>query len=141
MSLTNDFRLPRDLLPRHYDLTIKTDLISKSYSGTVHIVLCVCEPTNKVVLNALGLNPGDGSLLLSDGKVLVPIAQAEDSVSERLTFVYPATLPVGSDVVLRIAFQRAMTISMEGYFLSPYEDKDKFFSLSFLAVSQSNLTT
>ncbi|KAH8824048.1 peptidase family M1-domain-containing protein [Flagelloscypha sp. PMI_526] len=129
----SEFRLPQDVVPRHYDLTIRTDLPAKQYRGFVNIRLGVEQETKKIVFNALDINVGDGSVLVDEDNILVPIGQAEDKASQRVTFYYPTALPVGKDVTLRITFFKTMNTQVEGYYLSSYEDPGKWFSMTFLA--------
>lgn len=48
-------RLPKNVVPAHYFLTIVPDLNTFEFSGDVTINVCVREKTNTVVLNALDI--------------------------------------------------------------------------------------
>jgi aminopeptidase 2 len=125
----SEYRLPTHISPTHYDLTILTDLEQLKFMGTVEIDLTVSHATSRIVLNVTtDIELRDISLSLPDGQTtLVPISQATDKVSERLTLVFPAALVAGSSAKLFVAFAGALTGSMVGYYRSlttgPDEDK------------------
>ncbi|NOX31070.1 MAG: hypothetical protein GXP35_13635, partial [Actinobacteria bacterium] len=51
-------RLPRNVLPRRYDIDLEPALESASFIGTVRISLDVVEPADCIVLNAAELSIG-----------------------------------------------------------------------------------
>ncbi|KAJ7441762.1 leucyl aminopeptidase [Mycena galericulata] len=123
----SEYRLPTDVSPSHYDLTILTDLEELKFAGTVEIDLAIHNTTSRIVLNVSELQLQDISLTLQDGQALIPTTQATDKLSERVTLVFPAALEPGSTVKLFIAFTGALTGSMVGYYrsLTTGADEDK----------------
>ena len=53
--VSDPYRLPRHVIPTHYDLRIEPDLHSHSFTGHEVITLTVIEPTSEVLLNATEL--------------------------------------------------------------------------------------
>lgn len=45
-------QLPRTTIPSHYDLVIRTDLVSRTFSGTCEILIRVNEPTPFITIHA-----------------------------------------------------------------------------------------
>ena len=48
-------RLPRSVLPTHYELTFAPDFATDRFDGEAMIHVIVLEPTQEVVLNAVAL--------------------------------------------------------------------------------------
>ncbi|KAJ6487746.1 leucyl aminopeptidase [Mycena sanguinolenta] len=123
----SQYRLPTDLSPTHYNLTVLTDLKELKFLGTVEIDLAVRNATSRIVLNVADLELHDISISHEDGQTFIPISEANDKLSERLTLVFPALLTVGATARLFIAFSGVLTGSMVGYYRSvttgPDEEK------------------
>jgi hypothetical protein len=51
----HDYRLPRTVIPRRYDLRIEPDLPSASFAGAETVAVDVVEAVREVVLNAADL--------------------------------------------------------------------------------------
>ncbi|KAI0713398.1 peptidase family M1-domain-containing protein [Earliella scabrosa] len=117
-----DYRLPTDVKPSHYDLTVWTDLDNNKFEGVVHVDLDVKEETAKLVLNTASLELGDVSLQsgTSDGAAEVQNATARefDETNERGTFSFAKALPAGSKARLSVAFKGELTGDMLGYYRS-----------------------
>lgn len=54
-QLKGRHRLPTWVVPKHYDLTLNSDLSASNFTGTVLIHFSVLDPTRYLVLNSLGL--------------------------------------------------------------------------------------
>ncbi|KAJ7741960.1 leucyl aminopeptidase [Mycena maculata] len=123
----SEYRLPTDVSPTHYDLTVLTDLEGLNFGGTVEIDLAIRNATSRIVLNAADLELQNIYISLEDGKALIPISEAADKLSERVTLLLPVALTAGSRARLFIAFTGQLTGSMVGYYRSlttgPDEDK------------------
>jgi hypothetical protein len=57
-TLQNQYRLPVDVKPIHYDVTIRTDLEKTEYQGFVKISLDIKKDTSRIVLNSSELKLG-----------------------------------------------------------------------------------
>jgi aminopeptidase 2 len=116
------YRLPTDVRPRHYNLTIRTDLEKEKFSGFVKIDLDVVETTKVVTFNAAAvLNLGPATLVASSGAELAPVETKFDPGTERATLIFAEELPAGSKATLRVGFWSALTDSMSGYYKSTWE--------------------
>ncbi|KAG6821168.1 hypothetical protein H0H93_005388 [Arthromyces matolae] len=123
VSKSNDeYRLPTNVKPSHYDLTIKTDLEKLEFEGFVSIRLDVHKETSTVTLNANALELGKASIY-SDGLNLEQeeTAKAFNADAQRVTYSFAQPLPAGSKAELKIGFSGKLLGSMTGYYKSLYE--------------------
>ncbi|KAF8841202.1 hypothetical protein BDN67DRAFT_902084 [Paxillus ammoniavirescens] len=119
---TGDFRLPLDVKPIHYDLTVKTDLKHETFEGLVKINLEVKDETSSLVFNVADLEISDVSLYSHALETQqVDTSRSFDSDAERGTFSFHTALPAGSGATLSIAFSGKLTGAMMGYYKSTYE--------------------
>ena len=125
---TQWFRLPADVRPVHYDLTILSDLDNLQFQGVVTAQLEVVNDTDRVQFNAAE------SLRVS--KVLVggdaakaahtELVQPEvDGKHERVSAQLHTTAPRGSRLSLSVAFAREIDASMMGYYHSTWEHQGR----------------
>jgi aminopeptidase 2 len=131
-SLT-EFRLPTDVRPTHYDLTIRTDLEKQTFDGFVVAHLDVHSETDKLEFHAAELNLGNATAF-SDALQTEQLdtSRAFEKEQERTILHFATPFPVGSKVQLRIAFDGVLTGSMMGYYKSKYEvdGATKYYSLT-----------
>lgn len=119
---SDDFRLPLDVKPKHYDLTIKTDLSRDVYEGVVNVDLEVKKQTSTIVLNVADLDISDVILHSHALQNEQPdTTRSLDAKSERVTFCFPNALPASSEATLSITFSGKLSGSMMGYYKSSYQ--------------------
>ncbi|MFV1990565.1 MAG: hypothetical protein ACC652_07475, partial [Acidimicrobiales bacterium] len=63
MAHTDQYRLPRTIVPSRYTLILEPDLAEATFSGSVTIDVDVTSPTNEILLNALDLNIADAAIV------------------------------------------------------------------------------
>ncbi|MCL1597595.1 MAG: hypothetical protein M3094_00300, partial [Actinomycetia bacterium] len=61
-----DYRLPRTVIPSHYEITIEPDLDAATFSGSVVIDVDVEESVTEIVLNAIELDIESASITVGD---------------------------------------------------------------------------
>ncbi|KAI0253583.1 leucyl aminopeptidase [Lactifluus subvellereus] len=117
------YRLPTDIRPRHYDLTIRTDLQKERFTGFVKIDLDVVKATKIVTFNAAAeLVLGPATLVLTpSGAELAPAETKFDGASQRASLVFAEELPAGAQATLRIGFEAVLTDRMTGYYKSTWD--------------------
>ncbi|KAJ2992947.1 hypothetical protein NUW54_g7816 [Trametes sanguinea] len=90
-------RLPTDVVPSHYDLTIHTDLENATFNGRL----------------------SDISLQVADRQdTCMALESASDSLADRGIIVFPEELPEDSDARLTINFKGRLTRSLRGYYMA-----------------------
>ena len=111
----NPFRLPRTVVPSHYDLVLEPDLEHSSFRGTASITIDVRETTRAIVLNANELTLREASV---DGESL---AISADAVQERATLTATAELQPGQHT-LAISFDGTLNDKLRGWYRSTFVD-------------------
>ncbi|KAH9942750.1 peptidase family M1-domain-containing protein [Amylocystis lapponica] len=115
----DSYRLPTDVKPTHYDLTIRTDLETLTFDGIVKIHLDVLKTTSRIALHTNLLELEDVSLASDASQAeQAPSSSAFDAANERSAFVFADALPAGSKAQLKIAFGGKLTSDLVGYYRS-----------------------
>jgi aminopeptidase 2 len=133
LSSLTEFRLPTDVRPTHYDLTIRTDLEKQTFDGFVVAHLDVHSETEKLEFHAAELNLGNATAFCDALQTeQVDASRAFEKEQERTILHFATPFPAGSKVQLRIAFNGVLTGSMMGYYKSKYEvdGATKYYSLT-----------
>ncbi|KAA1467278.1 leucyl aminopeptidase [Dentipellis sp. KUC8613] len=115
-----EFRLPTDVRPTHYDLTVRTDLENENFDAVVRVDLDIVRPTDTIVLNAAP-NVKLGAVSVTAAGLagpLTPTETAYDAPSERATFKLGQSLQAGTKASLRVAYSSILDGSMMGYYRS-----------------------
>ncbi|KAJ7911598.1 leucyl aminopeptidase [Mycena leptocephala] len=112
------YRLPTNVKPSHYDLTIWTDLKSLEFGGFVSIDLDVLEETSTIILNCSDdLNLGNASIYCA-GLQSIQVAEREQG---QLTLNVLTALPAGSKAQLKIYYDAKLR-DMTGYYKSSWKN-------------------
>ena len=128
MSTSTDgsqwFRLPADVRPAHYDLTILSDLDLLDFQGAADISLTVLHPTRKLAFNA-GKSLELSDVLVSWDDKQERVKPAVDSEHERATVTLGEELPKGAHVTLTAGFRGKIDDSMMGFYRSSWEHEER----------------
>ncbi|KIL68636.1 hypothetical protein M378DRAFT_71638 [Amanita muscaria Koide BX008] len=133
MSTQNQYRLPGDVKPTHYDVTIRTDLKKLEFQGFVKISLDIKNETSCITLNSTELKLSKTTVHCDDLPTpLEPSSQQYNAAQERIQYNFPTPLPAGSQAELRIGFEGKLTGGMVGYYRSSYEHsgETKYYALT-----------
>jgi len=130
-----EYRLPLEVKPTHYDVTLRTDLKSLTFDGFVKIDLDILKETSKVTFNSADLVLGEVTLSSTALKTSEDFkaSAALDEKMERATIEIPASLPAGSKAQLKVSFEGKLTSNMTGYYKSAWENNG---SKEFYALTQ-----
>ncbi|MES1254580.1 MAG: M1 family peptidase, partial [Acidobacteriota bacterium] len=110
-------RLPRTVVPEHYDLAITVDLVHASFEGTEHIRVHVGAPTTQIVLNAAGLTIQAASLGRGPSAQAADVAL--DAVAETATFTVPR--PVSGSTDIDLHYSARLNDDLRGFYISQGE--------------------
>ncbi|CAE6469567.1 unnamed protein product, partial [Rhizoctonia solani] len=133
----SEYRLPTNVRPTHYDLTIQTDLEGLVFKGCGIIDLDVLEETSDITFNSSNLVLHEDSLSITSDALKTEHTQTVklaniDIAKERASLKLPTPLPKGSKAKLRIGYEAKLTGSMKGYYSSsaPHEGKPRNYTLT-----------
>ncbi len=118
-----DFRLPRDVVPTRYELTIAPDLDAASFVGQERIELEVVAPTSSIVCNAAELEVTKATLSWPGGSPqAVDLTISLDEQLERVTFTPPRQVLTGP-CVLECEFSGVLNDKLRGFYRSTFKDE------------------
>jgi len=80
------YQLPRDVVPRHYEVTVRPDLGTFRFSGSVAVEIDVLAPVSRITLHSLGLKLLKAYVVDGSGA-----RQDADSAEAAVTFIDPVT--------------------------------------------------
>jgi puromycin-sensitive aminopeptidase len=129
MSVTSnsdetDFRLPRDVVPARYELTLAPDLEIATFFGHERVELDVTAPTTSIVCNAAELQISNARLTWpDDARSPMELDVALDEDLERVTFRPPTEVPAGA-CVLECDFAGVLNDKLRGFYRSTFRDED-----------------
>ncbi len=113
----NPFRLPRHIVPTHYDIHLEPDLETFTFIGSVGIDIDVVEATSSISLNAAEIDIK--SAKLSSGPVIAEISY--DDQYDRATLTLASELAPGS-YRLEIEHTGIINDQLRGLYRSVYKD-------------------
>ncbi|MDE0138111.1 MAG: M1 family metallopeptidase [bacterium] len=115
------YRLPRQVVPRHYRLRMEPDLDTATFTGSEVVTLDVVEATDRVVLNAAELQIVEARFVRGDAS-----AQAEveyDEELQRAVLLVSEPLSTGR-WELRCRFTGILNDQLRGFYRSTFDDED-----------------
>lgn len=121
MDRTDPYRLPRHVVPIHYDLRLEPDLSAASFAGQETITLMVHQPTSEIVLNAIELDIISAQVEGDSG----PARQgtiALDAPLQRCQLTFTTPLAPGT-WKLTISFRGTLNDKLRGFYRSTYKDE------------------
>ncbi|MEM7092466.1 MAG: M1 family metallopeptidase [Actinomycetota bacterium] len=119
--MTNPHRLPTDVLPTRYDLTLRPDIDDASFGGHVTIDATAASETTEIVLNAIELEIGTVTVV-QKGWAQAP-AVSLDEETERLTLSLTDPLEPG-DLMIDVSFDGILNDKLRGFYRSTFADDD-----------------
>ena len=117
-----DYRLPRSVIPNHYELTLTPDLVTATFGGHVVIDVDVLETVSEVVLNTAELTLHTAVLSNDDG-FRFEAAIETDEDAERTNLTFASMLDRGA-WKLEISFDGTLNDDLRGFYRSVYKDPD-----------------
>lgn len=116
-------QLPRSVRPSHYDITIRPDAETMTFSGQTAIDVEVVESTDRIVLHAADLKFADASLTQQGSKAARKATISLDEAAQTATFAFAEPLAPGK---YRLAMNYIGTINTQanGLFALEYAAED-----------------
>ncbi|KAL1672234.1 hypothetical protein EV122DRAFT_284153 [Schizophyllum commune] len=117
------YRLPTNVCPTHYDVTVQTDLEKLTFRGFVKISLEINQSTKDLVLNSSGLELSPARVWSDSLKTEQIQSNASiEKTQERLTISFPTALPAGSTALLTIPFHAPLSENLAAYYRGAWEE-------------------
>ncbi|HZQ37648.1 MAG TPA: M1 family metallopeptidase [Dehalococcoidia bacterium] len=116
------YRLPDDVVPSRYDLTLRPDIPNARFSGEETVTIDVRRPTRTVTLNAKELQI-QSAQATREGQPPLSAEVTLDEELERATLSFPSELAAG-EWKLNIAFTGILNDKLKGFYRSTYKDEN-----------------
>ncbi|MBA2485233.1 MAG: M1 family metallopeptidase [Nitrospira sp.] len=121
MTPQDPYRLPRHIIPTHYDLRIAPDLSSHSFIGQAVVTLTIVEPTADIVLNATELEVSSASVSGEGSPPRIGTVQMDEEL-QRCCITFPSVVSSG-EWKLALAFRGTLSDKLRGFYRSSYKDE------------------
>lgn len=113
------YRLPRNVLPRHYSLVLSPDLGRASFDGEAAIELHVTETTAEIILNATELEIAEARLVHDGGKTLAATVSYLPE-EEQASILLPKPIEAGN-WTLHLRFSGKLNDLLHGFYRSKFK--------------------
>ncbi len=120
--MTDQYRLPRTVVPSRYELRLAPDLATCTFAGTETITVMVHGAVTEVVLNAVELQIGAITARDEAGRLIAGAARLDPEL-ERAWLVFPEALVPGT-WRLELHFTGVLNDKLRGFYRSRYTDAD-----------------
>lgn len=126
LDLENNYRLPNNTLPLHYEVHLLTNIHKKDFDfeGRVTITLKALDDTKNITIHYRQLQVNDVTLI--DGKTGKEL-QFEEPTYDEVTehYVIPLEKPLvnGSEYQLTIEYNATLRTDLAGFHRSSYKDE------------------
>ncbi|KAF7683721.1 Aminopeptidase M1 [Astathelohania contejeani] len=128
-------RLPKNIIPSHYDLYINSNLNTFNYTGVVRIHINIISETNFIFINANKLKINKIQIRINNELLKGKFSMEKDDI---VKIVFNKVLKQRCKAILVLQFMGIITKNMNGYYVSKYELNGKIqniFSTQFEATS------
>ena len=132
-----DYRLPTDVRPTHYDLTLAPSLTDFTFRGEESIALEVARPTSRIIVNTAEVAVQSARLSLAVGGAVAASRIETDEDAETTTLSFDHDLPSGT-AILHLQFTGTLNDQLRGFYRSRYTGADG--QQGFLATTQFEAT-
>ncbi|HET6964338.1 MAG TPA: M1 family aminopeptidase [Acidimicrobiales bacterium] len=122
MAVDQTYRLPRQAVPRRYELELHPDLGAARFDGRVRIEVELLEPCQRLVLNALELDVHDARLDTAGGDGL-SAEVSFDQPNQMVTLAFDRQVEPGLHH-LSIRFTGILNDQLRGFYRSTFRDQD-----------------
>ena len=118
---SNPYRLPTSVTPSHYNLHLKPDLESETFTGSVEISIETIETISHIVLNAKEIELKSARLIEDSAEIEVKDFTYDEEL-ERVTLHLAREASPGS-YSLAIDFDGILNRKLAGFYISTFTDE------------------
>ncbi len=123
MTQSSAYRLPANVRPTAYRLTLTPDLENFTFTGQVSIDLRVSEATGRIMLNAAELQIASATVTDEYGVTIPAAGILLDEKRERAALTFPRSIPRGT-ATLSMEFSGVLNDQLRGFYRCRYTDAD-----------------
>ncbi|CAN5402169.1 hypothetical protein BH10ACT1_BH10ACT1_42850 [soil metagenome] len=116
------YRLPRTIVPSHYDVTLEPDLTAFTFRGHGTVSITAAEPVTEIVLNSIELEI-DRAWVEAVGGSRIDAIVSYDEPTERATLALASELDAG-EAVLHLEFRGILNGKLHGFYRSTFTGDD-----------------
>ncbi len=114
----SEHRLPRDVVPRRYELRMEPDLEAATFTGQEDVAVEVVTTTDRVVLNVADLDVDEAWVVAGGARI-----DASTSIEgERLSLALATELAPG-EATVHISFHGVLNDKLKGFYRSTFVDE------------------
>ncbi|MBN3293815.1 PSA aminopeptidase, partial [Polypterus senegalus] len=112
-------RLPSDVRPVNYGLSLKPDLIDFTFEGKLEASVEVTQPTNQIVMNCADIDIITATFAPEGAEEINATGFNYQNEDEKVTLSFPSVLQKGSGT-LKIDYVGELNDKMKGFYRSKY---------------------
>ncbi|XP_012288914.1 putative aminopeptidase-2 isoform X2 [Orussus abietinus] len=116
----DEYRLPKSIEPRSYDILISTNPSDKNFTGSVTITADVIESTKNLVFHVGGSLNTDKFLVKSGEEVLKIESTAYHEFTDKQTINLQNSVSKGTRIAISTSFKGVLNDQMVGFYRSSY---------------------
>jgi len=120
MATEQSYRLPRNVVPSRYEVTLAPDLVTNTFEGAETVTIEIVFPVAAIVLNAVDLHVTSATLQSATAVIGAQIQVDHDQ--ERITLVLDETAQPG-DWQLELGFRGTLSDKLAGFYRSTFTDE------------------
>ena len=122
MTSSNEWKLPTNVRPTGYRLTLEPDLETFTFKGSETIDIELAEPTASIILNSAEIEIQSASVTLPDGSTHDATASFDED-KETVTLALDTEIPAGP-AQIDLEFTGELNDKLRGFYRSSYTDQD-----------------
>ncbi|KAG5678359.1 hypothetical protein PVAND_008041 [Polypedilum vanderplanki] len=113
-------RLPKDVVPVHYELHFTPNLADFTFTGSSKIQIKINQDIDRITLNSVDLKISDVLVKLENGEVIKSTETVNITESEIANFLFEKLLPKSDNASLEMSFEGELNDKMKGFYRSKY---------------------
>ena len=121
MTSSNEWKLPTNIRPTLYTITLEPNLENFTFNGSETIAIEIDAPTSEIKMNSSEIAIQSATLTLPDGSELSPESISFDEEKETVSLGFNNPVPSGSAQVA-IKFTGELNDKLRGFYRSSYTD-------------------
>lgn len=108
-------RLPKNVTPQHYSLTLAPDLKSATFTGKEEIEVTLAQPANSITLNAAEITFKDATITADGNTQTAQVS--ENKPDQQVTLQVAKEIPAGK-ATIKIDYTGILNGELRGFYLS-----------------------